>query len=403
MKIAFFSYGMLEQGGGLEKYFVDTAAALAKTYPDLDISIITFDKQRTESLQRVLSFYYFKEMPLSSVHRETTENILSRLGCVEYVKCPSFREAKKRLQSFDVIYTKNELLELGILKSFGYRNLPPVIVGMHTPVYIPNPISKHDRLHNFLYMGFLYKFLLKGAKIAHVINGDDLNLLRNGFGLESIQKILLPFHLSKAGEQEINFEKDVLNVLFVGRLTAQKGIDILLDCIETLAETSHFESMRFRIAGSGELDFTKSIQELTEKYGNIKYFGHVPNDEMKALYRWADAVIIPSRWETANYVALEAGSSRRVVVASDIPGPREVIENGETGFLVSVDPEAFSEKLLFLFDLKKSHPEELLCIGERAREYIGKKFDPDSIYGQFREMLDECASLEDDRKSTGNK
>jgi glycosyltransferase involved in cell wall biosynthesis len=390
MKIAFFTNTILEHGGGLEKYFIEMTAALSERYGNTDFSIITFNEKRTELLQHLLSFYYLKKMPVSNIYREKTGDIIKKLGRVRYIKCDSFGEVKTELQKYDVIYTKNEIVDLSILKSFGYMNLPPVIVGMHTPVYIPNPLNAHDRLHNFLYTGFLYKFLLQGTKMAHVINSDDLKLLQEKLHYPLIRKILLPFHSNKNTTPTEVERSPEFHILFVGRLTAQKGIDILLECIEQLSQRDDFALFRFRIVGSGELDFVERFVELSEKYANVEYVGHVPNSEITAMYKWSDVVIIPSRCETANYVALEAGSSGRIVVVSDIPGPRETVSDGETGFLAPVDVTAFRKKIEDLYDLKRDDFAIFGRIGMRAVSYIDRKFDPDTVYVQFLQMLQEC-------------
>jgi glycosyltransferase involved in cell wall biosynthesis len=325
------------------------------------------------------------------LYRERTENIIKKLSRVKYIKCASFREIKRILRQCDVIYTKNELLELSILKILGHGSLPPIIVGMHTPVYISNPIKSRDRLHNFLYGGFLYKFLLRGTAAVHVLNSDDLKLLRDKFKYPLVYKILLPFHSQKhiliqSGNQPGDF-----HILFVGQLTPQKGINILLECIERLEKRGGSPPLRFRVAGSGDAEFILQFQGLSKKYPNIEYFGYVPNGEISALYEWADIVLVPSQYETANYVTLEAGSNGKIVVASDVSGPRETIKNNETGFLVSANADAFVEKIEYLYNLKANDPNAFREIGAQAVLYINEKFNPEMIYGQFRDMLATCS------------
>ncbi len=387
MKIAFFSNTILEHGGGLEKYFIEMSSALALMRPDFDISIITFNEERTEALQHILSFYYFKKMPVSNIYREKSEDILRKLGRVRYIKCASFGMVKKELKQYDVIYTKNELVDLGILKYFGYNCLPPIIVGAHTPIYFPHPLSNHDRLHNFLYNGWMYRFLLRGTAMVHVNNEDDVKLLRERFQYPSVRKIVLPFSFDKENVVENKHQSSEFHILFVGRLTAIKGIDIMLECIKRLSVKADFSLFKFRIVGSGELDFVEQFEKLSKKYANIEYLGHIPNSEINASYQWADVVLIPSRCETANYVALEAGSNSRIVIASDVSGPRESIVDGETGFLVPVDSKSFLEKIRYVYDLKKTDFEAFRQIGIKARLNVSEKFDPEAIYGQFQEML----------------
>lgn len=389
MKIAFFTNTILEHGGGLEKYFIELSSELGKRYPDLDIAIVTFNERRTEMLQRTLSFYYFKKMPISNLYREKTESVLEKLGRVRYIKCASFREVKRELMKYDAIYSKNELVDLSLLKIFGYRNLPPVIVGVHTSIKIENAITKHDSLHNFLYLGFLYKALLCGTAAVHVINGDDADLLKNHFKHKNIYKILLPFPSKKDVPAAYGSNEEEFRILYAGRLTMQKGVDILLGCIQKLREGEIFPFLKFRLAGSGESDFVEKFQELSREYSNVTYLGHVPNGEMDTLYQWADIVLVPSYLETGNYISLEAGSNGKVVVVSDLSGPREIVRDGETGFLVPPAKEAFVRKVEELYAMKKEDVASFNALGKQAKRYIEERFAPDTIYRQFRSMLEE--------------
>lgn len=395
MKIVFFTHTVLEHGGGLEKYFIEVTSELAKRYLDFEISIVTLNEKRAERLQKFLSVYYRKRLPVSNIYREKTEAIIEKLGRVQYIKCATLSDVRRELKQYDLIYSKNELLELSILKWLGYNSLPPIIVGMHTPVYIPFPMSGHDRLHNVLYGGLLYKFLLRGTRAVHVINGDDLKLLRVKFQQSSVFKILLPF-VSKTPKKNITNDAGDGNfhVAFIGRMTNQKGVDILLECFDQLRGGDDFSSLRFRFAGDGDTDIVNVFRELDRQYENVEYLGHIPNSDIDALYQWADVVLIPSRSETANYVVLEAGSNGKIVLVSDIPGPREAVVNGVTGFLLPLDASAFTEKIVSLFHLKREKQGVFEEIGEQAQVRIREVFSPDTIYEQFRAMVLVCFGKE---------
>lgn len=394
MRIVFFTNTILEHGGGLEKYFIDVSSELARRYPDDDISVVTFNERRTELLQRALSLYYVKNMPISNIYREKTDDILRKLGRVRYVKCASFGEVRTELSRCDVIYSKNELIDLSILKWFGFKTLPPVIVGAHTPIRIPKALSFHDRLHNSLYLGFPYRMLLRGTTAVHAINSDDAELLKRNFGYRKVYMILAPFDSKKTvPEEPRSSDGGEFRLAFAGRLTAQKGIDILLECIHQLSLKSVFPSLRFRLAGSGEADFVKRFADLSETFPNVEYLGHVSSSDMDGLYRWSDIVLVPSYVETSNYVALEAGSSGRVVVASDLSGPREIVANGETGFLVRPVAEDFVKTIEAMYALKTDHPMEFLSIGTRAMRRIETLFSPDVIFPQLQAMFEETCRI----------
>jgi glycosyltransferase involved in cell wall biosynthesis len=397
MKVAFFTNTILEHGGGLEKYFIDTAVALAESHPLLDVTIITFNEERTEMLQRLLSIYYLKEMPIQNIYREKTESILKKLGRVRYVKCASFLQAKTELNRADVIYSKNEIIDLCILKYFGHKQLPPIIAGVHTPIFYPIAVSFHSKLHNFLYGGWLYRFLLKGLSGVHVTNKGNLLLLRK-FGFSgSVNKIFNPF--SFVSTETVFHSSDTFHVLFVGRINREKGVDLFIDCVQSLAQDTDFLKYKFKIAGSGDTDLVRQLEELDETYDNVSYVGHVPNTEIGDLYDWADVVLVPSHFETANYVALEAGSKGKIVIASNIPGPQDIVIDGVTGYLLPLSVQAFVDTLRTLAQVKTNHPEKLKEMGRTAKEHVRSNFDPGVLYGRFYNMICQAASMNNESKT----
>ena len=122
MKIAFYATTILELGGGLEKYLIETASNLSE-FSNLRVDIITMDDECTKKIEACLSFYYFRKSN-TAIYKEKKENILKRIGKAHYYKCKDFKELREKLCEYDVIYSKNELLEAFILKFLiRYRNL----------------------------------------------------------------------------------------------------------------------------------------------------------------------------------------------------------------------------------------------------------------------------------------
>lgn len=391
MKIAFFTNTILEHGGGLEKYFIDTAVALADRYPESEISIITFNEKRTEMLQRILSVYYIRAMPIQNIYRENAKDILQKLGRVQYVKCASFKEVKNELKKADIIYSKNEIIDLAILKFFGYSNLPPVIAGVHTPIYYPIAVAFHSKLHNFLYGGFVYAFLMNGLCGVHVTNQSNVEIIKKTRFSGKVEKIFNPFPYQET--IIARNETSEFRILFVGRISREKGVDLFIDCMQGLSLRKDFSIFQFRIAGSGDPDLIEKLKVLKNKYENVEYVGHVPNAEINGLYAWTDVVVIPSHFETASYVALEAGINGKIALASDIPGPQDIIENEKTGYLLPLSTRAFVDKIGELSMLKKSDPESFYQVGVLAQEHIKKFFDPEILYTRFYTVLSQCAKI----------
>ena len=137
-------------------------------------------------------------------------------------------------------------------------------------------------------------------------------------------------------------------VVSIGRLTTQKGYDMLLAAAESVVR--HRSETRFVIVGAGpqaaELD--ASIADLGLG-GRILRLSH--HDDIPALLAAADLLALPSRFEGLPLVALEAMAVGRPVVGTRVCGIEETVDDGVTGRLVAAeDVESFGAAILELLD-----------------------------------------------------
>jgi len=381
MKIGFFMAALLNHGGGAEKHFMMLANAMAKR--GHIASLINLDKKFYKKLSFLLSVYYFSKLTFV---RYKDKEIKEMLRGVDWLKV-KFKELKKTLQKFDVIYVKNEILDLSLLKIIGFGGLPPVIVGIHTPIYYANTHSFHSRFHNFFYRGPLYKWLLKDCKAIRVSNSDARNLITAYYPefQNKIFTIFNPIDLEKFKPMERQGKGRNFRILFVGRITEQKGIDILIGVVKNLSRTSIFKNLHFTIAGSGELE--SLVDNLQKKFSNIDFLGHVSQNNMPQLYSSSDVIIVPSRWEGLPNVILEAQSCGIPVIASNISGSNEIIINGKTGFLVENKPDEFVSKIKYFYYLKRKNKNKFISFKINARKNMEKKFNPEKTFNQLEEIF----------------
>jgi glycosyltransferase involved in cell wall biosynthesis len=119
-------------------------------------------------------------------------------------------------------------------------------------------------------------------------------------------------------------------VLYVGRLEEIKGVRRLLPMWAALAQ---HRTVSLVIVGDGplraELEREAAARGLDR---TVRFLGVQP--EVTAFYSRADVFVLPSTSEGLSNALLEAMAARLPVVASDIPGNRDVVENGVSGFLV---------------------------------------------------------------------
>jgi len=151
-------------------------------------------------------------------------------------------------------------------------------------------------------------------------------------------------------------------------------------------------SARVVVVGEGpHRDLLESSARARGVADRVVFVGGVPQEELPALYRAADVTVLPSisRLEAFGLVGLESMASERPVVLSDIPGVREVIEDGKEGLLAApADPEDIAAKVNALLD----DPELRAEMGARGRERVLSHFTWDVVGAQFRHIYERLAS-----------
>jgi D-inositol-3-phosphate glycosyltransferase len=167
-------------------------------------------------------------------------------------------------------------------------------------------------------------------------------------------------------------------LLFVGRIEPLKGIDTLLEAVSIMRKGQIYVCLTV-IGGDPDADQDDQqgemsrLQLLREKYGledMVTFLGSRSQDTLPYYYSAADAVVVPSQYESFGLVALEAMACGTPVVASQVGGLAFLIQDGVTGYTVPVDdPQALADRLTTLIN----DPELRQRMGERAaskaREY----------------------------------
>ena len=118
---------------------------------------------------------------------------------------------------------------------------------------------------------------------------------------------------------DYNSYNKILKLVFVAALTKNKGLDILLQLIDSFKDDDRLE---FHIVGSGPM-----VNEI-KKRKNINYHGVITDHELSELYRKSDIFVYPSHSDTYSLVTLEALSSGLYVLCSDyLKGNFDEFEN----------------------------------------------------------------------------
>ncbi len=169
-------------------------------------------------------------------------------------------------------------------------------------------------------------------------------------------------------------------VLYAGRLSTEKGIEVALDAARQLPDHP------FLIAGTGPLE--RALKDQAADLSHVRFLGHIPPTHLARIIRGVRAVVVPSRWyENFPYAVLEAQAAGRAVIASAIGGIPEQITHDEDGLLVPPgDPAALRDALSRVLD----DPDLARRLGSAAAKRVRHTLSPedhrDAIVQVYREL-----------------
>lgn len=167
-------------------------------------------------------------------------------------------------------------------------------------------------------------------------------------------------------------------VLFVGRLTGQKGLTDLLHAIPSIERI--VPSVRFLIAGSGpQEELLKREAAMMQTRSRVVFIGNVKHEKIHELYSVADVFVLPSLSESFPNAMLEAMAMRNPVVTTRVGVAPEILENRETGLLIKPgDAVGLAEAITeLLTDQNLSRK-----IGQKALELVRANYSWEKIVDQ---------------------
>jgi D-inositol-3-phosphate glycosyltransferase len=176
-------------------------------------------------------------------------------------------------------------------------------------------------------------------------------------------------------------------LLFVGRIEPLKGLDTLIQAFGIMRQQEAFQQSPACLAViGGEADLSQEtenaemarLQAMREQSGVqdlVTFLGRRGQDTLPYYYSAAEAVVVPSHYESFGMVALEAMACGTPVVASQVGGLAFLVQDGVTGYTVPFDdPEALAGRLLTLIE----DPDLRQRMGKQGAEFA-KEYDWEKI------------------------
>lgn len=225
-------------------------------------------------------------------------------------------------------------------------------------------------------VGGLYRLALWRAATVFFQNREDLQLFVDSRLVSRDRSRLLPgsgIDLERFAPTPPDEEETAFGFLLVARLLWDKGIGEFVAAAR-IVRALH-PAVRFQMLGFLGADNRSAVprDDVTawQEEGIIDYLGS--SDDVRPFVRKAGCVVLPSYREGMPRSLLEASAMARPLIASDVPGCREIVEDNVNGFLCEVrSAESLAAAMIRMIELG---PVERAAMGKRARLKVEREFD----------------------------
>lgn len=271
--------------------------------------------------------------------RVTWKSPLRYLAKIQNVFSYGSRVAQA-VEAFDIVYLHNEPNILLFLRK---RHGQKIILHMHNdhlsmrlfrPFY-RRALAKTDRVvcvSDYIRRQAIAHFPEYAERFCVVFNSTDPEVFKP-YGDEALRQL----------QGVVAIEPDKRYLLYVGRLTAIKGVHVLIAAFREIHR--QLPNTRLIITGSSffggaaKTAYEQELVSLAEPVNDaIVFTGYLPHEKLKYLYSAVDMIVLPSVWQDpCPLVVLEAMASGSCLVSSAVGGIPEVLETGKNGVLVKPD------------------------------------------------------------------
>lgn len=227
----------------------------------------------------------------------------------------------------------------------------------------------------------LYKASLRQAAVIFVQNSENKAFFSKS-GIRYRRFVLLPG--SGVNLEEFRLlpypDSGPTGFAFIARLMREKGIEEFIHAAEYMRK--RYPDTRFHICGFCEEAYETRMREKEEN-GILIYHGMV--DDIRTVLKEVSCVVLPSYHEGMSNALLEAAACGRPLIATDIPGCREIVDSGVNGFLVERASEGSLVKAME--DFYRMDWEARRRMGLASREKVEREFDRKEVIKAYMEEI----------------
>lgn len=233
----------------------------------------------------------------------------------------------------------------------------------------------------------LYRVSFRFAQKVFFQNPDDLNLFLSKKLIISRRADLVPgsgIDLTKFTPVEFK-RNEKFTFLLISRLITDKGILEYVQAVKNLKNEGI--SARFQILGAMDPQHKRGIKtEVVNEWirsGIIEYLG--TTDDVRQYIQQADCIVLPSYREGTPRTLLEAASSSKPIIATDVPGCNHVVKHDYNGLLCKLkDPDDLASKMKLMFNMGD---DQLQLFGKNGRTKVETEYSESLVINKYLETL----------------
>lgn len=235
----------------------------------------------------------------------------------------------------------------------------------------------------------LQKFAYKKSSCVFFQNKDNLKQMKN-FGVINgrTRTVIIPgsgVNLEKQKYEDFPKDDGINRFVIVSRIREDKGYNEFFEAAKRIKVK--YENAEFHVIGWYEEDEYKQLVDSLIESKTIVYHGKKLQEEVHEIEKSCNCLIHPSYHEGMANVILEAAATGRPVLASDIPGCREAVEDGKTGYLFNAkDADSLYDAIEKMINTPY---EKQLEMGKLGREKMEKEFDRQFVASKYIEVINE--------------
>ena len=198
----------------------------------------------------------------------------------------------------------------------------------------------------------------------HIVNGSTILLPGSGV------------NLSHHTYQQYPQDNGKVRFLYIGRLLKDKGVEELFYAAEYIKEK--YPNTEVQMIGPTDGTYQTKLDELV-KLGIVKHWGYTT--DVRPFLKEVECTIMPSYHEGMSNVNLESSANGRPVITTNVPGCKETVDDGKTGYLVEVkNGRALADAMEKFIMLTYNQKVEM---GQEARKKVEREFDRQMVVDTY--------------------